>query len=57
MTSDERDTKTVTALHRNPEEPVVATPMRDMMTADMASGSTTEGPLDPVLSDGAPPKE
>ncbi|WHZ26614.1 MAG: hypothetical protein OJF51_001409 [Nitrospira sp.] len=35
MISDEHDTKTVTALHRNPEEPVVAAPMWDMMTADM----------------------
>lgn len=39
MTSDEHDTKTVTALHRNPEEPVVAAPMRDMMTADMGARS------------------
>jgi hypothetical protein len=29
------DTKTVTVLHRHPEEPVVAVPMRDMMTAGM----------------------
>jgi hypothetical protein len=35
MISDEHDTKTGMALHRNPKEPVVAAPMRDMMTADM----------------------